>query len=347
MSARVVEPMADAAQWVATGPDGATPSVDLAIHDEQVVVGYGADAHSGRVTATARATGHLLRRTIAAVNVAGAAELRLSIRSDRVAGAEGGAFFLELRLGSAALAVSDPANTWHRLLPVRAKEVWHTVRLSLDDLPPAVAEGVTQLQLRCVDARVPFTAYLDDVIAVTPQMLVDADRALEARLGGITVGGSPIAAAVRSSAQPAPTGSALDIVQFDLRYAPDRVRDMRRLRDFTASGARLVPLGDPYTVDYAITPVAPTRAAQAALLEAVVARLAPFDELSVDGETLPTGLVWIAGWDRTGGAAGDVPVLYYRVGVRRPVTAGPWIREVRELHIESDQLAGGATAVRD
>lgn len=336
MSARVLEPMGDAAQWVASRQDG-TPSTSLVIGDEQVVVGYGPDARSARITASPDATGHRLRRTLsAAVDLTGYTELRLSIRGERRAGAQGAPFFLELRLGSAAMPLQDPANTWHRLLPVRTPQTWETVRLSLDDLPAAVANGVTQLQLRCVDA--PFTAYVDDIVAVLPQLLADADRALASRLAGITVDGVAATVAVRAPDEPVPAAPGIDIVHFDVRYAPGRVRDQRVLRDFTDTGAREQSAGDTYDLDYALTPVAQDRATQAALLEAALERLAAYDELSVDGELLPAELIHIGGVDRIGGAPGAVPVLFYRVGVRRQTVSARPVREVREVRMEADHL---------
>jgi len=331
MSARVLEPMGDAAQWAASSPDG-SPSGELSISDEPVTVGYGADGRAGRITASPNANGHLLRRALTAVDIGGCTELRLSVRADR----RTGPFFLELRLGSAAMPVQDPANTWHRLLPVHKPHTWETVRLSLDDLAPTVANGVTQLQLRCLDA--PFTAYLDDITAVLPQMLADADRALEARLAGITVAGGPVTARVRAPGQTEPTAPALDIVHFDLRHAPERARDQRLVRDFTEGGAREVSLGDPYDLDYALTPVAADRAGQAALLEAALERLRPYDELTVDGERLPGEQIWIVGRDRIGGAAGDVPVLFYRVGVRRPAVLGQPVRQVSDVRLTTEHL---------
>ncbi|MFL6120422.1 hypothetical protein [Actinophytocola sp.] len=331
MSARILEPMGDAAQWTPSRPDGA-PSADLAMVDEQVVVGYGADGRAARITAAPNAVGHVLRRTIAAVDISGYTELRLSIRADR----RTEPFFLELRLGSTALPVDDPANTWHRLLPVRKPQTWETVRLSLDDLPPTVANGVTQLRLRCLGA--PFTAYLDDITAVLPRMLADADRALESRLAGITVAGAVATAGVRAPGQQVPAAPALDIVHFDLRYAPERATEQRLRRDFTTTGAREVSLGDPYDLDYALTPVAADRTTQAALLEAALDRLRPYDELTVDGERLPAELIWIVGRDRIGGAATEVPVLFYRVGVRRPVVLGTPVLAVRDIRLETEHL---------
>jgi hypothetical protein len=336
MSQIPVHAMADAAQWVAAQADGVTPSTDLAVHDETVVVGDGPDGVSLRVTATANATGHTLRRTIPAVDISDHPELRLSIRADRAAGAGGAPFFLELRLGSTAVPLSDPNNHWHRLLPVRRTRTWEVTRLSTDDLAPGVASGLSAIQVRCVDASRPFTAYLDDLVAVSPQMLADADRAFEDRLTGITVGGAPAPAAVRAPAQPAPAAPALDILQIEVRYAPARVRDGQRLRDFTTEGARLASPGVPYDVDYSVSAVAATRDAQAALIEAVLGRIAPVDELVVAGDRLPVELVWIARRDRPHSAAADIPVLHYRVGVRGRSVAGPPVRDVSELLLTVD-----------
>ncbi len=337
MSSIPVDAMADAAQWVAVQADGVTPSTDLAMHNETVIVGDGSDGVSARVTANAAATGHALRRTIPAVDITDYPELRLSIRADRVAGSGGAPFFLELRLGSAAVPLSDPNNHWHRLLPVRRVHIWEIARLSTDDLAPGIASGLSAIQLRCVDASRPFTAYLDDLVAVSPQMLADADRAFEDRLAGITVGGTAAPAAVRTPAEPAPAGPALDILHIDVRHAPDRVRDVRRLRDFTVEGARLAPLGIPYDIDYSVAAVAATRDAQAALIEAVLDRIGPVDELVVAGERLPTELVWIARRDRPHSVAGDIPILHYRVGVRGPSVAGQPVRDVSELLLIADQ----------
>jgi hypothetical protein len=335
MSATPVDAMADAAQWTAVRPDG-TPSTDLAMHDETAVVGTGADGVSARVTAGGAAAGHALRRTIPAVDIAGHAELRLSLRADRIAGPAGPPFFLELRLGSAALPLSDPANRWHRLLPVREARTWETVRLSLDDLAPAVANGVTALQLRCVDAELPFTAYLDDLVAVTPELLADADRGIEARLAGITLHGGPVPVAVRAASEPAPAAPAVDVVQIEVRYATHRVLDDQHQRDFTTLGGRVARPGAPFDVDYAVSAAAATRADQAALIESVLDRLRPADELAVLGDRLPVDLVWIGRRDRPRNVTGPDPVLHYRVGVRgRPTITAP-IRPVTELNVTTD-----------
>ena len=324
--------MSHAAGWSAVQADGVTPSTALVVVDEHSVVGSGPDGVSARITAAESAVGHALRRTVAATDISSFTELRLSFRANRRAGPGGHPMFLELRLGSEAL----PVNAWHRLLPVRSPNTWETVRLSIDDLPAAVAGAVTRIQLRCVDA--PFTAYVDDLIAVRPLMLADADQVLVDALSGISVAGQPVAVAVRAAGQPTPDPPAVDILQFDVRPAPGRALDTRVLRDFSADGARTAELGAAYDLDYAVTPVAATRAAQAELLEGVLRRLAPLDELVADGDQFPVELVGLPGTDRIGGTVDRTPVLVYRVGVRGPMTVSAPLHQVTEIHVDADQL---------
>ncbi|MEU6225713.1 hypothetical protein [Streptomyces sp. NPDC047042] len=337
VSAVVVEAMNSAQEWTALEPDGTRPSTELAIRDDSTVVGYGPDGISSRVTGTTKALGHLLRRTIAPLDISACSELRLSLRSNRRAGTGGGPFFLELSLGSAGSPLTDPGNTWHRLLPVRAPHRWETVRMAIDDLDTAVSGALTQIQLRCVDATAPLTAHLDDMVAVRPQLLADTDHALLARLSGITVAAGPVGVAIRAAGQPLPDAPALDVVHFDTQFAAERALDGQRVVAHTDGGARLADYGDPFDLDYAISPVAQDRADQAALIEAVLDRLAPLDELAVNGERLPVELVRLAGTDRIGGAPGEVPVLVFRVGARRTATGGGPVQVVSGVRIEPHQ----------
>ena len=335
VSSRPIIAMDDAAQWTVLRPDGSTPSGEVAVAGETEFVGYGPDGHSLRVTATALADGHLVRRTLPAVDIAGNTELRLSVRAGAGTPADRPFLPLALRLGSAARPLTDPANTWHRLLPIHASGAWETVRMSLDDL--ALGGPLTQVELRCVAGGRAFAVYLDDLVAVRPQPIADADRGLLDRLAGIEVGGAPVTVAVRAGDEAVPDGPALDVVQFDVRYAGRRVSDVARPSDHTEHGHRLIAPGDPYDIDYAVTPVAADRAQQAALLEAVLDRLAPVDELIVDGATLPVELVHVPGYERIGGAPGPVPVLLYRVGVRRSPTAGPSVAAVQTVNVRTEQ----------
>ena len=244
-----------------------------------------------------------------------------------------------LRLGSVARPLAEPANTWHRLLPIHTPGEWETVRISLDDLD--LGGPLTQLELRCAAGSLPFVAYVDDLIAVRPQPFADADRGLLERLAGIEFGGAPVPVAVRSPEESAPGGPALDIVPFDVRYASDRVSDVARPRDHTAHGHRLVPPGKPYDVDYAVTPVAANRAQQSALLEAVLDRLGPVDELIVDGAALPVEMVPLTDVERIARAQGIATVLLYRVGVRWSLYTGPTVPTVQNASVVTEQLEIG------
>lgn len=339
MSALLLDPMNTAAQWSALEADATTPSTELTIADDALLAAYGVDGVSGRISATADAGGHMLRRTIAAVDVSAFTELRISMRASRATSGDDQPFFIQLRLGSVARPLSDPGNVWHRLLPVHAPNHWETIKLGIDDLDAAIAGSLSQLELRCLDIGTPFTARVDDVTAVLPQMLADADRALETRLAGISVAGAPAPAVVRTVSEPVPAAAALDVTHFDLSHSPVRVRDAHESRDHTSGGGvRYVPVGVPYEITYSVAPVAATRAEQSALLEQLVRRLAPFDELVADGDRLPVELVTLRAEERVGGVPTVEPVLFYRIGARSWHSAPEILRTVSEITVETDRL---------
>jgi hypothetical protein len=337
MSALALDPMNDAAKWAALEPDGVTQSVALAIHDDPVVAAYGTDAVSARITATELAQGHLLRRSFGPFDVSSFSELRLSLRGDRTTNGSGERFFLELRLGSATIPVGDPANTWHRLLPLTTRERWETVKIGIDDLSPAIAGAVSHVQLRCIDAEPPFAVNLDDLTAVRPAMVADADRALEGMLAGITIAGGTVAATVRAASEPKPAGPALDLAQVDMRYAPDRARDGFEPRDYTADGGqRLVAIGSPYDLYYSVTAIGPKRGDETALVEAVLARTEPFDTLQVHGDELTLDAVRFRARDRVGGVIGAEPVLFFKIGTRKVGVPLPRrVSQVREIAFDA------------
>jgi hypothetical protein len=340
MTAVTLDAMDAAAQWAAREADGATPSAELSIQDDALVTGYGTDGVSARITATEAAGGHRLRRSIASRDLNPFTELRLSIRADRVAtGAPDGGFFLELRLGSAAMPVGHPANLWHRLLPVRARGRWETVKLGIDDLPPAVRGAVTRIELRCVDASTPFTVHVDDLVAVRPEMTGDADAALAARLNGIATASGTASAAARSASEAVPAAPAVDLLNFDVRFAGARVQDGFETRDHTAGGgSRLLPVGAPFDLLYAITPIAATRADQAALLDGITSRLAPVQALHHRGDRMLAELIGVPAADRVGGVAGPDPVLFCRVEARLPAGPPAPVRDVEDVVVTTQLL---------
>jgi hypothetical protein len=265
--------------------------------------------------------------------------LWLSIKASRAARPGGPPFFLQLRLGSVAQPLTAATNTWHRLLPIGTPNRWETVKLGIDDLPAAIRAAMTAIEFRCLALDSAFVSRIDDLTAVRPEMLADADRALQDRLAGITVAGSPAPAKVRAASQSAPSGTALDITQLDLAHAPIRMGERVEPRDYTSGGGvRLIPGGEPYDVTYTVTPIAASRADQATLLEQVVHRLAPLDELVVDGDRLPVELVRIAPDDRVGGSPGPDPVLFYRVGARAWRAPATGTSAISEIVVETGRL---------
>ncbi|ONI92908.1 hypothetical protein ALI22I_01140 [Saccharothrix sp. ALI-22-I] len=325
--------MGDSARWTALAPDGVTASTDITMVADPHTAGWGADRVSARITANEAATGHRLQRTVEPVNLSGFTELRLSIRADDV---PGDGLVLEMRFASSTVGFDHPGNTWHRLLPARSGRGWTVAVMSLHDLPTAVANAVTGIRLRCV--ATPFVVHLDDLIAVRPRLLADADAALLAALDGIGAGGGPVAVAIRAPSQPVPAAPAIDIEQFDIRYAPGRVIDTRLPRDYTVDGHRDGSAGTPFDIDYALRPVASDRATQAELLEAVLARVPVAGELVIDGDRAPIELVSVAGAERIGGAVGEIPVLVYRVGVRTPTVVGPRMPRIKHVEVGGDLL---------
>ena len=106
------------------------------------------------------------------------------------------------------MGFDDPANTWHRLVPGGSPRGWTVLAISLDDLPAGVANAVTGIRFRCVSG--PFVIHLDDVVAVRPRPLADADAALLAMLAGVQAGGGRAGAAIRTPGQPVPAPPAAD-----------------------------------------------------------------------------------------------------------------------------------------
>ncbi|MEV0248474.1 hypothetical protein AB0H76_17885 [Nocardia sp. NPDC050712] len=332
MSLVVLDTMNDATAWSAVAADGSA-STALTIADAPQRGPTGTDPRCVLLTASAAATGHLLRRDLPARDVSDCSELRFSVRANRSAGPPGRGFFLELRLGSAALAPDDPANTWHRFVPVRAAATWETVVCGIEDLPSVIAKNLSRIQFRCVEA--PFTARLDGIVAVRPQLLADADAALAAVLAGVALGATPVAARVRTAAEAVPPAPALDILHSGVRHARQRVDSTRVARDFRADQLRLVAAGDPYDLDYEVRAVAGSRAEEALLLEAVLDRLGGRGELMFAGVPMPVELRCEA--PDSAAVAGE-PVLRYRVGTRARARIALLDWQVRDLVLDADHL---------
>lgn len=268
------------AGWQALQADGVTPSAAIAIAEDNASVTPGGDQHSLTFAFADTAQDHLAQCTIAAADLDDSDELRLVLRADR-ASAPG--FYLELRLGSAAMPIQAPGNDWHRRIPIANAGQWDVVRVSLSDLPAPVRDAVTAVRLQCIDAGRAFTLAIDEVLAVRPAMVVDLEQALHAQLHErVSLAGTPVPAALVTAggAWPAAT-PCIAIVPLDVRHLTERSGGAAQRCDFVADGYRLRPSPVPYEAVYAIEPVATARADQAVLMDFLLRTIAPLGVLRV------------------------------------------------------------------
>ncbi|MFC9894487.1 hypothetical protein ACFVMC_12400 [Nocardia sp. NPDC127579] len=329
MTALVLDAMNDGTAWRALAADGVSGSAELTMTSDPRHMGWGADGVSARLTASPDASGHRFQRAIPATDISACGELRLSLA---VTAAPPGEFLLEVGLASAAVGFEAAANAWRRLIPVPRRTGWTVVAMSLADLPATISTSVDGIRLRCVAG--PFAIHLDDLVAVRPRPLADADAALLARLGTVRLGNAAVPVAIRTPAQPIPAPPAIDIEQFDIRFAPARAIDRPVRRDFTAAGYREYRAGTPLDLDYAVRVIAADRATQAQLLETVLSRLPAAGELSIEGERAAIELLGAPGGDRIG----EVPALLYRIGVRTPAAALAPVVPVQRVDLVDDLL---------
>jgi hypothetical protein len=320
MPMTVVDAMDNLAPWQALAPDGVTPSTEVTLTRDLSRPRPGIAAASGRIVAGAEARGHRLRRAFGGLDLTSFDELRLWINGGRVAdGSPGLPFFLALRLGSAALAIDAPGNTWRRLLPVMQADVWLPVRLSIGDLPDAVRSAVTAMELTCVAEDRPFACNIDSFVAVREAMIADVDAALHARLDRIlAIAGNAVPAVLH------PAGGTLtqarpyiEITHYDIAYSPERTSPARPRRDFGARGYALRAPSHAYELFYQVTAVADDRPAQSAMLEFVLRMLPPQGEIMVNNDPLPLAAVRVEPCDQIGGARTDRIPLFYRVSARQ------------------------------
>ena len=237
---------------------------------------------------SAAATGHFLTRTIVPLNLSNLPELRFWFRATQPSdGSPDRPFRLRLQLGSAALPVGAVGNTWHRYLPVAQANGWQFVRVALDDLAPAVASAVNTLRFTCVNTTLAWTGWLDDLIAVRPEVIADVDAALLAQLNLVlNLGGTPVPAQVDLDGMADPTAPWIRIIHYEAAYSDLRTSTARPRTDFTDTGFRLRPEAVAYDLFYRIEAVADDRADQAAILEFVLDRLGHRRGLLVNGALL-------------------------------------------------------------
>lgn len=335
MSSIPIDAMDSAAPWTALAPDGTTPSTLIGFAVDATRFRYGPDRKSGRITAAEGATGHAVRRALAALDLRELDELRLWVQSDRTTA--GSAFFVEVRLGSAAMPLGDPANTWQSFVAIENRNSWELVRIGLGDVPPAIRAAVDRIELRCVDGR-PFTLWVDDVIAVRPEMIGDVEAALVARLHNrVSVGGSPVPAIVHAPDLPAPVQKTyVRIMLFDVRYSDERTSAVRTRGQYTSEGYDIRPRSFAYDLVYQLDVFAEDRAGQTRLLEFLLAELGAFGALLVADVQAPIELSRLPALEMLGGERSDRVGLLWRVLVRDEVGDRERVRGAQTVIVEGD-----------
>jgi hypothetical protein len=335
-----VDPMDDVTPWQAFAADGVTPSTQLSIALDSTHPRPGADVRSGLVTATAAAASHTLRRSLAPViDLTAFEELRLALFSNRVAdGKAATPFFLELKLGSAVMPLTDPGNTWLRQIPAAQAGVWDTARFSLSDLPAAVRGAVSALQLRSADAGA-FQINLEDIIGVHDEMIGDIDAALRALLNnGLTMSGNPVPAVLHpgngSSTQSRPY---IEILNYDVMYSSERTQSTRPRSDFFNGSSSLLPPSNAFDVFYQITAVADDRRSQSQMLEFILRTIPSRGEILVNDYPLQVDATTVNPIDRLGGYRTDAIPLFFRIQTRQQGVGTPTpVRGAENIVVDGD-----------
>jgi hypothetical protein len=283
----VIDDFANATLWAAFDPASA-PSAEIVLAADTVHRGYLPDATSLRLETSSSALGHFVTRTLGPLDMSNFSELRFWYRATRPAdGTPLRPFQLRLQLGSVALPIGAPGNDWHRYLPAAPASGWQFVRVALDDLNPLVAGAVTAVRFTCVDATVPFTTWLDDLIACRPEIIADVDDALLGLLNGVLNIGGPVPARVHVDGATPPPVPWLRLIHYEAAYSDIRTTSRRPRTDFTDTGYRVRPEAVAYDLYYRVEAATSDRVQQTTMLEFVMDTLGHRRTLLVNGTPLP------------------------------------------------------------
>ncbi|MFN3241080.1 MAG: hypothetical protein ACE37K_06150 [Planctomycetota bacterium] len=266
----IVDALNVAANWQTRQPDGTPGSTELTAANATGTSYLGTDQTSMLLTGSTSALDHSIRRTLPAVDATVWPDLAIAVRADREAtGSDASPFYLRLRVGSAAVDLDDPANTWHRYLPIKAVDTWNPLRLSLHDLPANIRDAITQVEITCTDASREFACHLDDLNLVRDELISDVDAALHALLHNqLTLTGLvPALELVTGAALPANPRPAFAIANYKLEWNEERTNRQPSSSDYVDDGFRLRPDRIAYVAHYAILALAATRAEQAEMLD--------------------------------------------------------------------------------
>lgn len=311
------------APWHALTP-ALAPSTEIALAADGAGHPFAASPGSLLASISPGAAGHRLRRVLPATDLDAFDRLDLWFRTDRpLFGLPDDALRIRLRLGSAALSLDAPGNTWSRFLVGQARAGWSFAAISLADLPPAIRGAVSQVEFVVdgVDGQ-PHRLWLDALTAAAPRMTEDVDQALMAWLDGVfLLGGTPVPARLAPGTAPQPFIRA---TQFGARRARDRDPVGFRRLERDDAGVLAWPAPEAWDLSYRFDPVATARPQLAAILDFLEGRLGAGwmpvgnrafriekSDAPVEGDEslpLPPLRYVVSAWAETGQARRETPV---------------------------------------
>jgi hypothetical protein len=303
--------------WIARDPAN-NPSAEIVVTADLQTHPFARDPSAIRVDIHAGATGHALRRVLAATDLSSHDDLTLWYRSDVAAtAAPTDPVRLRLALGSAALPIGAVGNDWLRYLRTERAGVWAYGVFDLDDLPNAVRTALTTIELQVVATDGAHTIILDALEALTPRMVADTDAALLTRLDAqLALGGSPVPVVIAPDTAPPPllppppNRPSIRLVQYEATRNARRDHTGLRRTDFTETGHRLRPSPIPWDLFYRVEFISNNRSDQSAMLDFVIDRLGHREWLPVGNRAIRIEQVDQVTPDD---ALVDAPTLRYRV----------------------------------
>jgi hypothetical protein len=339
----VIDGMDNSNSWRTIAPDGNTPSTELALAIDASLPRDEVAGPSLRFTASNNALDHGARRMLAPVDLTKSDELRLWLNGNRAAdGSPAHPFYVGIRLGSTALPLDAPSNTWLRLLPVTQARVWQPVRLSVADLPGTIRNAVDAIELRSVAVGFPFACNIDDIVAVRDMTVTDVDAALLAKLDEVlSIDGNKVPAVLHPGNGTLTQGRPfIEITHYDIAYSPERTEATRPRRDFNRNGYALGFTSNAFELFYQVTANADDRLTQSTMLDFILGALTPRGQIMVNNEPLPMNAVTVEPSDQLGGFRTDRLPLFYRISARRASeAAAEMVKPASNVIVEIDSVA--------
>lgn len=339
MTQLIIDNMDNAGSWTGLAPDGVTPSLELSINDNTSHFRFGDSGTSGFVSGGSGALFHTLRRSLPDVDLTDYDQLHLAVNANRMAdGSSDHPFYLEIRLGSASMGLSEPGNTWIRYLPVFRQNRWESIRLSLEDLPAPIRSAVNLFQIRCIDATAAFGCYIDQILGIKEEMIGDVDRAIEALLHNqFSIGGSPISCELHVAGTTLQASLPYILTtQYRFHFSGERTIDTSVRGNFTPDEYLLKTKVWAYDLFYSIEIMADDRADQAGIMAFVLTVLPPMGELIINGNPVPYEMIDPKRLNDSTAYQEERPLIHYRILVRQEAGASRIVKPAESVVLSVD-----------